>query len=298
MKIDFTPVTRLAGKAILKLKAASPEIMLTVGVIGVVGAGVLACKATLKAKDIVEETHKMIDEAEEDAFERRLPEKARKRNIYKVYVHQTGAMARVYAPALALGGASLALIVGSHCVLNRRYLGTAAAYKAVEESFRAYRKRVSEELGEEKEKDIYMGKTSSAVPSNAEQPEALITEHDQVVLNPRPYGGSPYGRFFDETCGGWKKSPEYNKAFLKCQQEYANNLLHGRGHLFLNEVYDMLGIPRSQAGSVVGWVEGFGDGYVDFGLDQYNESVRDFVNGYDRSVWLDFNVDGIIWDKI
>ena len=297
MKVDFSKVTRFAGRIGLKLKAASPEIMLAGGIACVIGAGVLACRATLTAKDIVEDTHKMIDDAQDDAFERRLPETIRKRNIFKVYVHQTGMMARVYAPALAVGTVGLGLIIGSHCVLNRRYIGTAAAYKAMEEAFRAYRKRVKEELGEEAENDIYYGRKRTESVNDIEDPEAIITPTG-VVLNPK-YCHSPYARFFDETAGGWKKSAEYNLVFLRSQQAYANNLLRARGHVFLNDVYDMLGIPRSQAGAVVGWVEGFGDNYIDFGLDDiYNEGARDLVNGYDRSILLDFNVDGVIWDKI
>ena len=61
----------------------------------------------------------------------------------------------------------------------------------------------------------------------------------------------------------------------------------------------MLGIPRSQAGAVVGWVLGEGDDYIDFGMfDGNNMATRDFVNGYERSILLDFNVDGVIYDLI
>lgn len=302
MNIDFSKVTRFAGRIGLKLKEASPEIMLVGGVIGVVGATVLACRATLKAPDIIEETHEMLDEIEEDAIDRRLPEKYRKRNIFKVYIHQTTKMAQIYAPSLALGGASLALIVGSHCVLNRRYIGTTAAYKALEEAFKAYRKRTKELLGEEKEKDLYLGREyRENIPVNdydEETGEAIITPNNGVVINPQ-YPGSPYARFFDENSPEWKKNAEYNHIFLVAQQNYANNLLKARGHVFLNEVYDMLGIPRSQAGAVVGWILGGGDDYIDFGMnDIYRETARDFVNGYDRSILLDFNVDGVIYDKI
>jgi hypothetical protein len=116
-----------------------------------------------------------------------------------------------------------------------------------------------------------------------------------------PNGVSQYARFFDESCVQWSKTPEYNLTFLNCQQNYANDLLHSRGHVFLNEVYDMLGIPRSQAGAVVGWVLGKDNdvGYIDFGIYDGNRMrARDFVNGYERSILLDFNVDGVIYDLI
>ena len=110
---------------------------------------------------------------------------------------------------------------------------------------------------------------------------------------------SPYARFFDETVYEWKPDPLMNKCFLDAQQRYANNLLEARGHIFLNEVYDMLGFQRTREGAVVGWIKnGDGDGYVDFGIYDGNERSRAFVNGHETSILLDFNVDGTIWDKI
>lgn len=112
---------------------------------------------------------------------------------------------------------------------------------------------------------------------------------------------SPYARHFDETCMAWTKDPESNKFYLLRQQEYANEKLRQRGYLFLNEVYDILGIPRTKAGQCVGWMydteNPIGDNYVDFGIfDQVHN--RSFVNGYENSVLLNFNVDGNILDRI
>lgn len=111
---------------------------------------------------------------------------------------------------------------------------------------------------------------------------------------------SMYARFFDEGCPGWQKDSEYNLIFLKTQQVYANDLLRKRGHLFLNDIYDMLGIPRTKAGQVVGWVydkdNPVGDNYIDFGI--YDERNSNFVNGYEKNALLDFNVDGIILERI
>ena len=111
---------------------------------------------------------------------------------------------------------------------------------------------------------------------------------------------SQYARFFDEGCTGWDKNPEYNLYFLKQQQTYANDLLKNRGHLFLNDVYDMIGIPRTKEGQIVGWVykedNPIGDNYVDFGI--FAEHNRKAVNGFEKSILLDFNVDGSIIEHI
>lgn len=111
---------------------------------------------------------------------------------------------------------------------------------------------------------------------------------------------SMYARFFDQSCAGWSKDSEYNLAYLRQQQIHANELLKLKGHLYLNEVYDLLGIPRTKAGQVVGWVydekNPIGDNCVDFGI--FNEGNESFVNGYEKSVLLDFNVDGNILDYL
>lgn len=128
---------------------------------------------------------------------------------------------------------------------------------------------------------------------------------DEVDENVTPvdrelYSVSHYSRWFNEKCLAWTKDSEMNKMFLLQQQNYANEKLKARGYLFLNDVYDMLGIPRIKAGQVVGWVYGpdntTGDNYVDFGL--FNHNNEDFINGYENSILLDFNVDGMILDHI
>lgn len=138
----------------------------------------------------------------------------------------------------------------------------------------------------------------------------IKVENDQVEVvkidkvkkeeNPISKNLSVYARFFDAGCAAWENDSEFNLTFLKIQQNYANEKLKSQGYLFLNDVYDMLGIPRTKAGQVVGWVYNednpIGDNFVDFGI--YSEGNRDFVNGFDKNPLLDFNVDGNILDKM
>lgn len=111
---------------------------------------------------------------------------------------------------------------------------------------------------------------------------------------------SPYAKFFDDACVGWSRDPEANLMFLKAQENYANDLLEARGHLFLNDVYNMLGMPNTKTGQVVGWVYNvenpIGDNHVDFGI--YDEHNSNFVNGYENTILLDFNVDGNILEYL
>lgn len=111
---------------------------------------------------------------------------------------------------------------------------------------------------------------------------------------------SDYARFFDESCKSWTKDPERNRVFLRQLEQYATDRLKACGYLFLNDVYEMLGIARTKVGQLVGWVydanNPIGDNYVDF--DIYSSYNDDFVNGYKATALLDFNVDGVILDKI
>lgn len=98
---------------------------------------------------------------------------------------------------------------------------------------------------------------------------------------------SEYARKFEDNNVNWTKDPERNKLFLKCQQNYFNLSLSIRGHVFLNEIYDALGFPRSGSGAIVGWMrdpEDEEETYIDFQVDE---------DGY-----IDFNVDGVIYDKL
>ena len=72
-------------------------------------------------------------------------------------------------------------------------------------------------------------------------------------------------------------------------------------HLFLNEAYDMLGVTRTKAGQVVGWLYDTEDGdqFVDFGLERVERQVSSaFGNTIADGFWVELNVDGVIYDKI
>lgn len=287
------------------VKKHSPEILAGVGVIGVVASGVMACKATMKLNDILEDSKETIDKIKEvsndPSYAEKYSEEDAKKDLTITYAQTGVKVAKLYAPSIALGTFSLSCLLISNNILRKRNMALSAAYLTVDKSFKEYRNRVSERFGEQVEKEIrynIKAQEIETVIKNEDGTETTVVEEVNVA-DPNLY--SDYARFFDESCVAWQKDPEYNLMFLKSQQQYANDLLKSRGRLFLNEVYDMLGIDRTKAGQVVGWiydpVNPVGDNFVDFGIyDMDKERVRAFVNGYEPNILLDFNVDGNVWD--
>jgi len=302
-------ITKLTGKTGLMVQKNSPQILLVVGIVGGIGATVLACRATLQVEEVLDDHKEKIDKIngcwekvkEGEIALDEYSENDRKRDLAVTYTQTTVNFIKLYAPAIGLSVFSILCIVKGHNILSKRNVAVVAAYKAIAEGFNAYRKRVVEEHGEEVD---YMYKNNLR---SVEITEMAYTDDDGVkhkaqkktkLVSDDNNGLSVYAKFFDETCSQWSKNSEYNFLFLRSQQNYYNNMLQARGHVFLNEVYDALGIERTQAGTIVGWVLGEGrDNYIDFGIfDGERTRVRDFVNGYERSILLDFNVDGVIFD--
>ena len=285
----------------------SPEILAGVGVVGVVTSTVMACKATMKLNDILEESKETRDKIREvesnPRYEEQYSHEDAKKDLTINYTQTAIKVAKLYAPAVILGSASLGCLLASNDILRKRNAALSAAYMTVDKSFKEYRQRVVDKFGEEVEKEIrYNIKAMEVenVVANEDGSETVVVEESKV-MDPNLY--SDYAKFFDEFNPNWQNDPEYNLMFLRAQQQYANDLLKAKGRLFLNEVYDMLGLERTKAGQVVGWVYNpenpTGDNFVDFGIyDMSRERVRAFVNGYEPSILLDFNVDGDVWSMM
>lgn len=292
-------------KVELKAIKHSPEILAGVGVVGVVGSLVMACKATTKLSDILDESKEQLDKIKEvaadPAYEEKYSQDDAKKDTTITYVQTAMKVTKLYAPSVILCASSLGCLLASNNILKKRNAALSAAYMTVDKSFKEYRKRVADRFGEEVEKEIRYNIKAEEI-TKVDEDGNEVTETVKIMDgtdDPNSY--SDYARFFDESCAAWQNDAEYNLTFLKAQQQYANDLLKAKGRLFLNEVYRMLGIDETKAGQVVGWVYNpdnpTGDNFVDFGIyNMQRERVRAFVNGYEPNILLDFNVDGVIWD--
>ena len=303
----ITHLTRTLNRTGLKIKKHSPEILLATGTVGVVASTVMACKATLKVEEIVDEAKEKIDTihqvSSDPAMVEKYSEEDGKKDLAIVYTQTAVKFVKLYGPSVAIGVASLACMIGSNRILNKRNAALAAAYAAVDKSFKEYRGRVIERFGKQMDRELrYNIKAQeieeTTVDANGKE---TITKKTVDVMDPNSY--SQYAIVFDDSNEGWDPDPERSKYFLIQQQNWANERLKSRGHLFLNEVYDMLGAKRTKAGAQVGWVYDEknceGDNFVDFGIfDTNSPNARDFVNGIEKVIVLDFNVDGYILDMI
>lgn len=302
--------TRTFNKVVLSTKKHSPEILIVAGVVGAVTSAVMACKATTKASKVIEQAKKDIDDIHDVAnnpekYEVAYSEEDTKQDLTIVYAKTAVELVKLYAPSVALGALSLTAMISSNQILRKRNIALAGAYKAVDKAFKDYRGRVVERFGKELDQELRYNIKAKQIEEkivNEDGTESTVTKTVNVV-DDNSVLGSQYSFFFDETSANWSKDPEYNKMFLMKQQSYFNDRLKRKGHLFLNEVLDGLGIDRTRAGAVVGWRYDENDPdcdcFVDFGImNVHREASRRFVNGYEKSVMLDFNVDGVIYDKI
>lgn len=293
-------LSRTVNKVGLQIKKRSPEILIVAGVVGTVTSAVMACKATLKVDEIMRESNdtieKVIEYTADDA----------KSDLTKVYIQTGLKLAHLYAPSVILGALSITCFITSHNIMRKRCANLAAAYGTLDTAFKKYRERVAERFGEEVEKEIRYNIKAKEIEKTIVDPETgeeKTVKETVKVMDGDPSSVSPYAVEFSESNPNYCKDPNMSFAFLRAQQQYFNDLLQAKGHVFLNEVYDALGLPRTKAGAVVGWVfdsdAPVGDNYIDFGMYTADkEKVRDFVNGVEPTILLDFNVDGVILDLI
>ena len=282
-------VTNKVGRTALHISKRSPSLLFVGGLVGVAGGTVLACRATIKASDALDEFKQEVDALKEAGVESSVSPADYKKDLAYVYTKNTLVIAKLYAPAVLVGGIGIACLTTSHIQLKNRNNALMAAYATLSAAYENYRGRVREEVGTEKELDLYHAASTEKIlgPSGKEI----------AVKAADPNQWSPYARFFNESSDHFQDDQELNRLWVQCQQEYLNNLLRARGHVFLNEAYDALGLERSSAGQVVGWViNGEGDNFIDFGLfSAYHAKNYD---AREPTILLDFNVDGVVIDRL
>lgn len=295
-------VNGVASKAVMKLKKHSPEILVMAGIAGTVVSAVLACKATTKVAEILDETKGTLDTIHEGMETgaingQEYTTEDGKKDTVVVYAQTGMKLAKLYAPAIILGTLSITSILASNNILRKRNVALGAAYAAIDKSFKEYRGRIIERFGEQVDTELKYGIKAKKFEEIEVDPETGKEKKvKKTVMVADPNLQSDYAVYFDSKSRNYETNPDYNRMFLKAQQAFANDKLQTRGHLFLNEVLDDLDLPRTPAGQIVGWTKDGPDGYVNFRIVEVERETED--GRHEPALLLDFNVEGNIWEKM
>lgn len=292
-----------ANRNLLKVKKNSPTILMVAGITGMVATAVTSSMATLKLEGVIDQMDERLAKSKalqqkiadgEVEFEEGYTEKDFKRADVIIYAKGIVQIGKLYAPSVLLGAASIAAIVSGHTILDRRNVMLAGAYAALDKTFGNYRAKVIDAFGVEKEKELYV----ATVAEDVTDPATGEVVSTFPVTSPL----SMYGRWFRRGNKNWEPNGDSNSSFLRAQQNFLNDKLRATGHLFLNDVYDALGFPRTSEGQLVGWLwkKHTGDDYIDFGIfaDSLGEGKKGFDENGDEQLFLDFNVDGVVYNQI
>lgn len=295
-------VNGVASKTVMKLKKHSPEILVVAGIAGTVVSAVLACKATTKVAEILDETKGTLDTIHEGMETgaingQEYTTEDGKKDTVVVYAQTGMKLAKLYGPAIILGTLSITSILASNNILRKRNVALGAAYAAIDKSFKEYRGRVIERFGEQVDTELKYGIKAKKFEEIEVDPETGKEKKvKKTVMVADPNLQSDYAVYFDSKSRNYETNPDYNRMFLKAQQAFANDKLQTRGHLFLNEVLDDLDLPRTPAGQIVGWTKNGPDGYVNFRIVEVERETED--GRHEPALLLDFNVEGNIWEKM
>jgi len=310
--MNVTALTMPAFKVLTKIKVAgqkhAPEILLGVGIVSGVAAGVTACMATRKIdevleepKDYIEKIHKLHDGELETKDDEEYTEKDYRRDLAKTYAQAGIQVIKLYWPTVMLTTLSITSILGSHHILRKRNAAITAAYIATNKGFKEYRKRVVDELGSDMDQHFKYGTVTEKIDSTVTDPETGKTKKVKEKVEVATAPPSDYVFYFDKTTSrAWEPSVDYNLMFLQGVQRYANQKFKAEGSMYLNRVLEDLDIKGTQVGQIAGWVfdpdRDDIDNEIRFNMKpvKRNISTDPEIPEYIDSIMLDFNVDGDI----
>lgn len=298
-------IVRTAHKVGFALKKHSPEILMGLGAVGVVASSVMACKATLKAQEVVEQAKddlNLIHDAIEVSTEEEYSVADQKKDTTVAYARAAFGFAKLYAPAVVLGGLSLGCMFASNNILRKRCGALAVAYATVDTAFKEYRSRVVDRFGERVDYELKNGVTTEKVERVVTDPETGKEKKIKEVVDVVDRDAiSQYARLFDRYNLFWVDDAEQLENYFNAYQNYLNDLLITNGFVTLNEAYKYFGFEATEDGMVVGWIydpdnNTDGDGYIEVQVKKV--SFRDDNGLMDEGYLLDFNVDGNIYSKL
>lgn len=224
-KLNFSQIGRTIKTSISK---HSPEILMGIGIAGLVTAGVLAVKETPKALRLIEEKKQEEQVARLTAIE------------------TVQATWKCYVPAVVTAGCSIACLVGSSRVNHKRNAALATAYKISEAALNEYREKVIETIGEKKELALREAIAKDRVEKNPVSSQTvIITDKGNTLC---------YDMWSDR----------YFRSDIEAIKRIVNDLnrrMRDENYISLNEFYSEIGLKSTEPGDLMGW--NIERGYID-----------------------------------
>ena len=200
-------------KSKLFLKRNSSTILTCLGAAGVITTTIMAVKATPKALVLLEEA-----------------EREKEERLTKL---ETAVVAApVYIPTALVGVSTIACLFGANMLNKRQQAALTSAYALLHTSYKEYKDKVLEVLGEEGNAEIQ----SEIAKDNYKGADVGVTEGKEL--------------FYDAYSGRYFESTKYD---VKEAQYQLNRDLIMRDYIYLNEWYDYLGLERVDGGWDSGW---------------------------------------------
>lgn len=233
MRFIPNSVSRKLAEQTLRTQKHSPELLLGAGVVSMVGSTILACRATLKLNEVLDEVEankakahqaKEIVESPTYTGGQTYTDAEMRKDMAIITVRGLAKVAKLYTPSIVLGGVGMLCLTKSHSILRERNAALTAAYIAVDAAFQRYRERVVDRYGEDTDRELRYG---------AEEVDIIDEDTGKIETSVRVAPGEPsgYARWFDEMNSNWSP-PTFevgNRLFLRNQQNWANDMLRARG---------------------------------------------------------------------
>ena len=311
-------ITTVAGITGLKIKSASPEILLVGGLVCMTGAIVTGIMASRKHDSVIDEHNEELELAkatmvvdEEKGEVSVKDEKQVAREVRHVYCRTAAKMVKLYAPTVALMALSTACFIGMHNIQASRITGLSGAYTGVKEAFERYQKNNIELNGQDNHEMCKFGWHAEEVedPETGEikkvkvknGPNDLIEQKTKELdgKDPEDFGKhwfDPDYVFARQTSRYYVGNAQQDLEFLDGVERVLRNTFWARGWLVVNDVLDALGMERTTEGMYLGWVKGCGSEPELGHRDQFNHK---FLAGHpNEPVYIQMNVHGNVYQML
>ena len=280
------------------LRKVGPEIGTVAGMAGIAVSAIYLYKAVNESKDILAKVKEEVKKLEDEG--------ADEKDIKAVKIAGGVAVAKKVAIPVGLAVASSATVLGIHHEMRKENRRLSEVITQTSLAYNALKNEIREQLGDEQADELIYGvrkpdkKEIKEIEENSPRKDEITDEERKSyrISDGEEITPSPYAVFFDETCNNYTDDPEYNKNTLILLQAQLNERLKRIGYVYLNEVYEKLGVEKTEAGHVMGWryaphdPNHEGDNQIDFNMwDIRSRANRRFINGYEPVVLLDFNID-------